>query len=261
MNRNYVRPVGLKGNDKLDRMKSLMGIAPVNENTIDRSETLLTKKGPDGKSYAIVRENQEYFIKTTDKQTNIVSEDFQYIGGLANKREKVFPSYAKALKNLNLSFISLAESTGNVNTINAFRNDNLVTEGYDDEPYYDDVKGKNDNRWDKDDAEENENDDAEDLDESEGTTGIVRGAGHDKHIMEIDEELTDTEKAIEEMISNGDEDETVNENFIQNTRLKIGRAMDIVDEGETRNQQFKTLIESLSTSEATALIESLKKKV
>jgi predicted phosphohydrolase len=32
----------------------------------------LTKLGPDNKVYAIIRENHEYYIKSTDKVSNIV---------------------------------------------------------------------------------------------------------------------------------------------------------------------------------------------
>jgi predicted phosphohydrolase len=48
----------------------------------------LTKLGPDNKVYAIIRENHEYYIKSTDKVSNIVSEDFKYIGGLQKKNKK-----------------------------------------------------------------------------------------------------------------------------------------------------------------------------
>ncbi len=64
---NNIRPVGLKGNDKLNRMKELMGSTSINEDT-KRSVVELTKEGPDGNIYAIVRENQEYYIKISEKK-------------------------------------------------------------------------------------------------------------------------------------------------------------------------------------------------
>lgn len=228
-----VSPVGLKGKEVSDRMKELMGITSINENK-SNSVVELTKIGPDGKAYAIIRENHKYFIKVTDKKSGLLAEDFKYIGGLQNKQSEAYGSYANAIKHLNLNFKSLAEAYGTGGDINAFKNDNLlseagiagfstqngngfsgqgnmegntslyeeeeaknnpwaictasvgredkakfeacvadvkkekgITEGYDDEPYYDDVKGKSSNRWDSDDADEDESDDAEDMSEAE----------------------------------------------------------------------------------------------
>lgn len=246
MKNNNVRPNGLKGNEAINRMKSLMGISPLKESTIDRSFVELTKKGPDGKIYAIIRENHEYYIKTTDKTSNVIAEDFQYIGGLANKKDKAYPTYAKALKQLNLSFISIAEAAGSTNSVNAFMNDNLINENeLENEECIDEVE---------------EVEGEEPIEETESTTGIVRGAGHDTHIMETEEELNDTEKAIDEMITNNETDIPVVENFIQNSRLKISRAVEIISENEDKNSKVKTLLENLSDKERASLIEELKKK-
>lgn len=124
---NRINPVGLKGNQINERMKELMGIKPINENH-STSVVELTKVGPDGNAYAIVRENHEYYIKTTTKKENLVGEDFQYIGGLQNKKSEAYPSYAKAIKHLNLKFNSLAESFDKGHNINVFENDNLLSE-------------------------------------------------------------------------------------------------------------------------------------
>jgi predicted phosphohydrolase len=70
-------------------MKTLMGISTLNENK-SNIVVELTKLGPDNKVYAIIRENHEYYIKSTDKVSNIVSEDFKYIGGLQNKNKNIF---------------------------------------------------------------------------------------------------------------------------------------------------------------------------
>lgn len=120
-----ISPVGLKGHEINDRMKELMGIKTINENK-STSVVELTKKGPDGNYYAIVRENHEYFIKTTAKKDNLLSEDFKYIGGLMNKKSEAYPSYAKAIKHLNLKFNSLAEAFNVSENINVFENDNLL---------------------------------------------------------------------------------------------------------------------------------------
>ena len=124
---NRISPVGLKGNEINERMIQLMGIKPINENR-STSVVELTKFGPDGNAYAIVRENHEYYIKLTKKTKNIVAEDFKYIGGLMNKKSEAYPSYAKAIKQLNLKFKSLAEAYGRGGDINVFENDNIITE-------------------------------------------------------------------------------------------------------------------------------------
>lgn len=135
---NNIKPTSLKGNDQINRMRSLMGMAPINENT-KTSVVELTKKGPDGKVYGIVRENHKYFIKTTDKQNNLVAEDFSYVGGLQNKTKKAYDSYSQAAKQLNLKFISLNEALGVTKPINILKNDNLLAETY--ESYSEAPKG------------------------------------------------------------------------------------------------------------------------
>lgn len=124
---NRINPIGLKGNQINERMIQLMGITPINEN-VSTSVVELTKIGPDGNAYAIIRENHEYYIKVTQKTDKLVAEDFKYIGGLMNKKSEAYPSYAKAIKHLNLKFKSLAEAYGKGGDINVFENDNLVNE-------------------------------------------------------------------------------------------------------------------------------------
>lgn len=118
-----ITPVGLKGYEINERMKELMGITTINESK-KNSAIELTKKGPDGKIYGIVRENHEYYIKVSTKQNgNLVVEDFAYIGGLQNKKQEAYPSYAKAIKQLNLKFNSLNEAYGKSGQINVFETD------------------------------------------------------------------------------------------------------------------------------------------
>jgi hypothetical protein len=129
MEKNFrINPIGLKGNEINERMKQLMGVTPIVEN-LSRSAVELTKIGPDGKSYGIIRENHEYYIKVSDKTSNVTAEDFKYIGGLQNKKLEAYPTYAKATKQLNLKFNSICESFGVTNTFNVYVDDNLLTEG------------------------------------------------------------------------------------------------------------------------------------
>lgn len=127
MKEQRIVPTGLKGYEISDRMKELMGVQPINENK-KTSVVELTKIGPDGKVYGIVRENHEYYIKTTSKTSNLVAEDFSYIGGLQNKKSNVHGSYAKAIKHLNLKFNSLNEAYDKSEKINVFEDDNLMSE-------------------------------------------------------------------------------------------------------------------------------------
>jgi hypothetical protein len=127
MKKQIILPVGLKGHEINKRVKELMGVTPVNENK-SNMVVELTKLGPDGNAYAIIRENREWFIKKSDKTKNLVAEDFKYIGGLQNKKQEAYPSYAKAVKHLNLKFKSLAEAYNYDGEINLFINDNLIKE-------------------------------------------------------------------------------------------------------------------------------------
>lgn len=119
-----INPIGLKGKEITERMKELMGVTPINENK-KTSVIELTKVGPDGNVYGVIRENHEYYIKVTTKQNNLVAEDFTYIGGLQNKKQEVYSSYAKAIKHLNLKFNSLNEAYNKSGQINVFESDNL----------------------------------------------------------------------------------------------------------------------------------------
>ena len=122
--KNFVNPKKIKGQDKLNRIKDLMGkMNTLNEST-SLSEIENVKKGANGIIYGIVRENHSYFIKTTDKSSGtLVAEDFEYIGGLQNKNLERYGSYAEALKQLNLKFDMLNESFGIKTNINLFESD------------------------------------------------------------------------------------------------------------------------------------------
>ena len=190
MERNFrINPVGLKGKEINERMKQLMGVTPINEG-LSRSTVELTKIGPDGKAYGIVRENHEYYIKVSDKTSNLTVEDFKYIGGLQNKKSEAYPSYAKATKHLNLKFNSICESFDIVNTFNVFVDDNLLSEGAAKEAtkHITDAKGKE-------------------------LGGKVKEEGGDnlaekKAIDELEEvTLTEDELAIDAMLNESDEED------------------------------------------------------
>lgn len=126
----YVNPKTLKGQDKLNRMLDLMG----KMNTLNESKTFseleLIKRGPNGIVYGIIRENHDYFIKTSNKDKGkFLAEDFNYIGGLKNKYDERYRSYAEALKHLNIKFDMLNESYGIKGNTNIFESDGRAIAG------------------------------------------------------------------------------------------------------------------------------------
>lgn len=219
-NNNLINPVGLKGNQINERMKELMGIGSINESKSNIAVEL-TKMGPDGKAYAIVRENHEHYIKMTNKTSQIVAEDFEYIGGLQNKKQEAYPSYAKAIKQLNLRFNSLCETYNVSGEINVFEDDNLLSEsGVAGFSQYGGNGFSNEGNLDNNAPlfeEEDADIDVTELDENE-----------ESKEEEEEEEVTLSEEmqAIEDMEK--EESEEVNET-INEHRLSISRAMDTMD--------------------------------
>ena len=240
--KNNINPNKLKGNDNIERMRSLMNIKPINENT-SHSVIELTKLGPDGKVYGIVRENHKYFIKTSvNKTEKLVAEDFNYIGGLKNKNEVVFESYAKAIKQLNLKFISINEALGSVSSLNTFKNDNLdeAWESYSEAPkpsqpdsLMGTVKsiGKNDGH------------DTEIINDA-GDTG---GDGKTPPVVEEDEDLAEGEEVVEEGEVELTESERLIDKMINETKdapveikggkLSILTALGKINEGATSKKK------------------------
>jgi hypothetical protein len=122
-----IKPTGLKGVDKIQRIQNLMGkLSPINE-SVENSSLEHIKYGPDGIAYGIVRENHNYFIKTTEKNTDKLSaSDFEYIGGLQNKLDESYNSYEEALKHLNMRFKDLNEFYNIRENIDLFKSDILT---------------------------------------------------------------------------------------------------------------------------------------
>lgn len=128
--KNYVNPKTLKGQDKLNRMLDLMGKMTTLNESKSFSELELIKRGPNGIVYGIIRENHDYFIKTANKKSGkFLAEDFSYIGGLQNKYDERYHSYADALKHLNIKFDMLNESYGIKKNTNIFESDGRAIAG------------------------------------------------------------------------------------------------------------------------------------
>lgn len=241
-----VKPTGLKGNEKVDRMKELMGVKPLNED-VKNSVVELTKLGPDGKVYGIVREGHNYFIKVTNKQSNILTEDFNYIGGLMNKTSEVYPSYAKAIKQLNLKFMSLNEAYGKQGNYNVFEDDNLLTENEATKDILDKA------------GEKLSYGAKEGKDESQFGDNVA-----DKDVDDEFEKvkLSENEMAIDEMITGDDE---IDDNQVTESKkgFSIETALEKMDSiiGEDVTDKVNNLLNSLTESEKEALLSTLKKKV
>ena len=122
----FVNPKKIKGQDQLNRIKDLMGKMNTLTESKSFAELELIKKGPNGVVYGIIRENHDYFIKTTEKKKGtFLSEDFDYLGGVPNKYEERYKSYAEALKQLNLKFDMLNEAFGIEDNNNIFESDGV----------------------------------------------------------------------------------------------------------------------------------------
>lgn len=228
--KNNIRPNNLKGRDQINRMKSLMGMSSINEDT-KKSVVELTKMGPDGKVYGIVRENHKYFIKIAPAKKNLVTEDFQYIGGLQNKHDKSYDSYAEATRKLNLKFISLNEALGKSGKVNILENDNLLNESFD--AYSEKPKGsqpdtplgtvkemgKNDGHEEEVIGDEGEtgNPDVDAPKTEEDAEAIVDGDEGDPYVEDEKVQMTEAEKAIDSIIRELKEDTS--------DKLSIGTAI------------------------------------
>tara|TARA_R110000772_G_scaffold17946_1_gene49766 strand:+ start:17687 stop:18472 length:786 start_codon:yes stop_codon:yes gene_type:complete len=254
-----IRPVGLKGNEKLNRMKELMGEA-FNSDTSRRSVVELTKKGPDGNSYAIVRENHEYFIKISNKTENLVSEDFNYMGGLKNKKDASFHSYSKALKQLNLKFMSLQEAHDKNGKVNVFVNDNLLGEEMSPNRSFSEKQGwgDNDEFVTKAKGENLEADADEDKENSGDNVAKGKAEAEDETVK-----LSENEAAIDAMITGEEEEE---EEIVESKKgYSISRAMKEMDSivesvYEKDINKLNDILEGLSESERELMVSILKKK-
>lgn len=251
-----VKPTGLKGNEKLNRMRELMGQSPLNEN-VKNSVVELTKLGPDGKVYGVVREGHNYFIKVTNKTSNILTEDFNYIGGLMNKTSEVYPSYAKAIKQLNLKFMSLNEANGKTGNFNTFEDDNLLSENEATKDILDKA------------GEKLSYDSKEGKDESQFGDNVA-----DKDVVDEFEKvkLSENETAIDEMITGEEEEmppapshEETDANQVTESKkgFSIESALNKMDSiiGEETTDKVSEILNSLTESEREALLNTLKKKV
>lgn len=84
------------------------------DNKMNQSTLIEYKSAGDGKLYGIVKENQDYFIKTATKfeGRKPSAEDFVYIGGLQNKSKFKYDRLNETQKILNSKLTTINEAYG-----------------------------------------------------------------------------------------------------------------------------------------------------
>lgn len=116
----------------MSRMKSLMNYGLKTENKQAYSTVEYQKVGADGKVYGIVREGTKYYIKSAPNKSNLIKEDFSYIGGFRNRKENEYNSFANAQKQFDLKMMSLKEAANKtdfkVSSWNLEGKENVVAE-------------------------------------------------------------------------------------------------------------------------------------
>lgn len=98
--------------EQIATMRHLINFG-VNENTSRDSKPVVEfkRKAANGKTYGIIRESTKYYImEAPQKDTEVLAEDFQYIGGFNNRKENEYNSYAKASNALDLKIMSINET-------------------------------------------------------------------------------------------------------------------------------------------------------
>lgn len=114
---------------ELETMQRLINYG-INEtkNTVNPNGIVeYSQVGADGKTYAILKEGTKYYIKVAPKKdTKVLAEDYDYIGGYLNR--KGYDSYTKASNALNLELIHVNEANGNKQPVKSQYNINESAE-------------------------------------------------------------------------------------------------------------------------------------
>ena len=123
-------------NEQISRMKSLMNYGLQTESKKAPYSSVENQKlGADGNVYGILREGTKYYIKSAPNKSNLVKEDFNYIGGFRNRKDYQYDSFADAQKNFDLKMMSLKEAANkqdfNINSWDLDKKENVVIEATD----------------------------------------------------------------------------------------------------------------------------------
>lgn len=97
---------------QLAKMQYLMNYGTkVNETkNVGSSNVEYSEKCADGNTYGILKECQKFYIKVAPpKDSKILAEDFDYIGGYMRKKDNEFESYASAYKHLGMKTKAINE--------------------------------------------------------------------------------------------------------------------------------------------------------
>lgn len=97
---------------QIEEMKRLINFG-VNESKQEKNVPVveIKKKAANGKTYGIIREASKYYVmEAPQKDTEVLAEDFDYIGGFNNRKENEYSSYAKASNALDLKLMSINEA-------------------------------------------------------------------------------------------------------------------------------------------------------
>lgn len=106
MNKNYEQEI-----QAMQRLINYGQKENVNENRGTGSVVEYHAEAADGKTYGIVRECNKFYIKVAPKKdTPLVTEDYEYIGGFNNKKFNEYPTYTIASKQFDLKLKSINEA-------------------------------------------------------------------------------------------------------------------------------------------------------
>lgn len=99
---------------EIQKMKNLINYG-VNESTNNVNDVQSTVEyhqlGADGKTYGIIRECNKFYIKSApQKDTDVLAEDYAYIGGFGAKKDHEYTNYAQAYKHFEMMMKDLNES-------------------------------------------------------------------------------------------------------------------------------------------------------
>ena len=98
--------------DILTRMQDLIGYGTVKESKENLNKPVLEYHvtAANGETYGIIRESSKYYVKVAPKKdTEVLAEDYDYIGGFLNKDENEYNSYSQASKSLELRLMGINE--------------------------------------------------------------------------------------------------------------------------------------------------------
>ena len=97
--------------EEILKMRHLMNYG-MNENTNKSVKPIVEyhQQAADGQTYGILREGQKFYIMVAPKKdTEVLAEDYDYIGGFMNKKDYEYNSYAVASKQFDLKLQSIKD--------------------------------------------------------------------------------------------------------------------------------------------------------